>query len=233
MLKIFQARLQQYVNCELPDIQAGFRKGRGTRGQIAKICWVIEKAREFQKNIYFCFIDYAKAFDCVDHNKLWKILQDMGRIRLGHLICLLRNLYAGQETTPQGLSISENSHECLHLYTRPSISQQPVVPIAGCLTQTISKTNPISSRQDSQWTPQNTTSPSPAHWRKKEKKAHLLPQKHKHNSLATQSLHQQWDQIYTPRAENETKGGSSTILISGERRPETQVGKKRKQRKAV
>ena len=78
MLKILQARLQQYVNCELPDVQAGFRKGRGTRDQIANICWIIGKAREFQKNIYFCFIDYAKAFDCVDHNKLWKTLQEMG-----------------------------------------------------------------------------------------------------------------------------------------------------------
>ena len=78
MLKILQARLQQYVNCELPDVQAGFRKGRGTRGQIANIRWIMEKAREFQKNIYFCFIDYAKAFDCVDHNKLWKILKEMG-----------------------------------------------------------------------------------------------------------------------------------------------------------
>ena len=78
MLKILQARLQQYVNWELPDVQAGFRKGRGTRDQIATICWIIEKAREFQKNIYFCFIDYAKAFDCVDHNKLWKILKEMG-----------------------------------------------------------------------------------------------------------------------------------------------------------
>ena len=97
MLKILQARLQQYVNCELPDVQAGFRKGRGTRDQIANICWIIEKAREFQKNIYFCFMDYAKAFDCVDHNKLWKILQEMGIP--DHLICLLRNLYAGQEAT--------------------------------------------------------------------------------------------------------------------------------------
>ena len=78
MLKILQARLQQYVNCELPDVQAGFRKGRETRNQIANICWIIEKAREFQKNIYLCFIDYAKAFDCVNHNKLWKILQEMG-----------------------------------------------------------------------------------------------------------------------------------------------------------
>ena len=77
MLKILQARPQQYVNCELPDVQAGFRKGRGTRDQIANICWIIEKAREFQKNIYFCFIDYAKGFDCVDHNKLWKVLKEM------------------------------------------------------------------------------------------------------------------------------------------------------------
>ena len=97
MLKILQARLQQYVNHELPDVQAGFRKGRGTRGQIASICWIIEKAREFQKNIYFCFIDYAKALDCVDHNQLWKILKEMGIP--DHLTCLLRNLYAGQEAT--------------------------------------------------------------------------------------------------------------------------------------
>ena len=88
MLKILQARLQQYVNCELPDVQAGFRKGRGTRGQIANILWIIEKAREFQKNIYFCFIDYAKAFDCVDHNTLWKILKEMGIP--DHLTCLLK-----------------------------------------------------------------------------------------------------------------------------------------------
>ena len=97
MLKILQARLQQYMNRELPDVQGGFRKGRGTRDQIANICWIIEKAREFQKNIYFCCIDYAKAFDCVDHNNLWKILQDMGIP--GHLTYLLRNLYAGQEAT--------------------------------------------------------------------------------------------------------------------------------------
>ena len=97
MLKILQARLQQYMNHELPDVQAGFRKGRGTRDQIANIRWIIEKAREFQKNIYFCFIDYAKAFDCVDHNKLWKILKDMGMP--DHLTCLWRNLYAGQEVT--------------------------------------------------------------------------------------------------------------------------------------
>ena len=97
MLKILQARLQQYMYRELPDVQAGFRKGRGTRDQIANIHWIVEKAREFQKNIYFCFIDYAKAFDCVDHNKLWKILQEMGIP--DHLTCLLRNLYAGQEAT--------------------------------------------------------------------------------------------------------------------------------------
>ena len=97
MIKILQARLQQYMNRELPDVQAGFRKGRGTRDQIANICWVMEKAREFQKNIYFCFIDYAKAFDCVDHNKLQKILKEIGIP--DHLTCLLRNLYAGQEAT--------------------------------------------------------------------------------------------------------------------------------------
>ena len=95
MLKILQAILQQYVNCELPDVQAGYRKGRGTRDQIANICWIIKKAREFQQNISFCFIDCAKAFDCVDHNKLWKILKEMGIPK--HHTCLLRNLYAGQE----------------------------------------------------------------------------------------------------------------------------------------
>ena len=97
MLKILQARLQQYMNQELPGIQAGFRKGRGTRNQTVNICWIIEKAREFQKNIYFCFIDYAKAFDCVDNNKLWKIVHEMGIP--DHLTWLLRNLYAGQEAT--------------------------------------------------------------------------------------------------------------------------------------
>ena len=97
MLKILQARLQQYMNCELPDVQAGFRKSRGTRGRIANICWIVEKAREFQKHVYFCFIDYAKAFDYVDHNKLWKILKEM--VIADHLTCLLRNLYAGQEAT--------------------------------------------------------------------------------------------------------------------------------------
>ncbi|MES8499901.1 reverse transcriptase domain-containing protein, partial [Cutibacterium acnes] len=100
MLKILQPRLQQYVNHGLPDVQAGFRKGRGTRDQIANICWIIKKARKFQKNIYFCFIDYAKAFDCVDPSELWKILQKMGIP--DHLTCLLRNLYAGQEATVRG-----------------------------------------------------------------------------------------------------------------------------------
>ena len=97
MLKILQARLQKYVNRELPDVQASFRKGRGTRDQIANIRRIMEKAREFQKNIYFSFIDYAKAFDCVDHHKLWKILKEMGIP--DHLTCLLRILYAGQEAT--------------------------------------------------------------------------------------------------------------------------------------
>ena len=97
MLKILHARLQQYVNGELPDIEAGFRKGRGTRDQIANICWIIEKARKFQKNIYFCLIEYGKVFDWVDHNKLWKILKETGIP--DHLTCLLRNLYAGQEVT--------------------------------------------------------------------------------------------------------------------------------------
>ena len=97
MLKILQARLQQYVNRELPDVQAGFRKGRGTRDQIANIRWIMKKTREFQKNIYFCFIDYTKAFDCLDHSKLWKILKEMGTP--DHMTYLLRNLYAGQEAT--------------------------------------------------------------------------------------------------------------------------------------
>ena len=97
ILKIPQARLQQYMNSELPDVQAGFRKGTGARDQSANICWIIEKARKFQKNVYFCFIDYAEAFDCVDHNKLWKILKEVGMP--DHLTSLLRNLYAGQEAT--------------------------------------------------------------------------------------------------------------------------------------
>ena len=99
MLKILQARLQQYVNREPSDVQAGFRRGRRTRDQIVNICWIIEKAGEFRKNIYFCFIDYAQDFDCVGHNKLWKILKEMGIP--DHLTCLLRNLYAGQEATSE------------------------------------------------------------------------------------------------------------------------------------
>ena len=97
MLKILQARLQQYMSCELSDVQAGFKKGRGTRNQTANIPWIIEKARQFHKNIYSCFIDYVKVFDCVDHNKLWKILKEMGIP--DHLTCLFRNLYACQEAT--------------------------------------------------------------------------------------------------------------------------------------
>ena len=96
-LKMLQARLQQYMFCELPDVQAGCTKGRGTRDQIANICWIMEKAREFQKNLYFCFTDYAKAFDCVDHNKLWKIPNEMAIP--DHLTCLLRNLFTAQEAT--------------------------------------------------------------------------------------------------------------------------------------
>ena len=106
MLEILQARLQQYVNRELPDVQTGFRKGRETREQIANIDWTIEKAREFQKNIYFCFIDYAKACDCVDHNELWRTLREMGIP--DHLTCLLRNLYAGQEATVRKHSSSSS-----------------------------------------------------------------------------------------------------------------------------
>ena len=97
ILKILQASLQQYVNQEIPDVQSGFRKGRGSRDQIVNICWIIKKVREFQKNIYFCYIDYAKAFDTVDHNKLWKILKEMEIP--DHLSCLLKNLYSGQEAT--------------------------------------------------------------------------------------------------------------------------------------
>ena len=113
MFKILQARLQQYINHELPDVQADFRKDRGTRDRIANIHWIIEKAREFQKNIYFCFIDYAKAFDCVDYNKLWKILQETGIP--DHLTCLLRNLYAGQEHLEHGttdwLQVGKGVHQ--------------------------------------------------------------------------------------------------------------------------
>ena len=107
MPKILQASLQQYVTCELPDVQAGFRKGRGTRDQIANILWIIEKAREFQKNTYFCFLDYTKAFDCADHSKLWTILQEMEIPE--YLTCLLRNLYAGQEAVRTGHGTKDGS----------------------------------------------------------------------------------------------------------------------------
>ena len=122
MLKILQTRLQQYMNRELPDVQAGFRKGRGTRDQIANICWIMEKANEFQKNIYFCFIDYSKAFDYVDYNKLWKILKEMGIS--DHLTCLLRNLYAGREAivitgdgTTDWFYVQEGSMSRLYIVT--------------------------------------------------------------------------------------------------------------------
>ena len=107
MLKISPDRLQQYMNWELSDVQVGFRKGRGTRDHIANICWIMEKAREFQKHIYFCFIDYAKAFDCVNHNKLWKILKEMGIP--DHLTCLLRNLYAGQRKQQLELDMEQQT----------------------------------------------------------------------------------------------------------------------------
>ena len=110
MLKILQARFQQYMNCELPDVQAGFRKGRGTRDEIANICWIMEKAREFQKNIYFCLIDYAKAFDCGDHNKLWTILKEVEISAL--LTCLLRNLYASQEATVRTRDVTTDCFQC-------------------------------------------------------------------------------------------------------------------------
>ena len=115
MLKILQARLQQYVKHKLLDVQTGFRKGRGTRDQIANIRWIIEKARELQKNIYVCFIDYAKAFDCVDHNKLWKILKEMGIPN--HLTCLLRNLYAGQEASVRTGHGTTDSVIHVHIFT--------------------------------------------------------------------------------------------------------------------
>ena len=119
MLKSLQARLQQYVNRELPDVQAGFRKGRGTRDQIASIRWLIKKAREFQKNIYFFFIDYAKAFDCVDHNKVWEILKEMGIP--DHLTCLLRNLHAGQEATVRTRHGSKSRKEYVKaIYCHPA-----------------------------------------------------------------------------------------------------------------
>ena len=126
MLKILQARLQQYMNRELPDVQAGFRKGRGTRDQIPNIRWIMEKAREFQKNIYFCFIDYAKLFYCVDHNKLWKILKEM--VIPDHLNCLLRNLYAGQEAT---VRTGHGTTDCFQI--RKEIHQGCIVYIVTLL----------------------------------------------------------------------------------------------------
>ena len=133
MVKILQARLQHYVNREIPDVQAGFRKGRGTRDQIANICWTIEKAREFHKNIYFCFIDYAKAFDCVDHNKLKKMeIPD-------HLTCLLRNLYGGPEATVRtghwttnGFQIGKEVHQgCILLLCLFNLHAEYIIRNAG------------------------------------------------------------------------------------------------------
>ena len=126
MLKILQARLQQYVKCEIPDVQAGFRKGRGTRDQIANTRWIIEKAREFQRNIYFYFTDYAKAFECVDHDKLWKIFKEM-RIP-DYLTCLLRNLYAGKEVTVR------TRHETTEWFQVGKGVRQSLYCHPGCLT---------------------------------------------------------------------------------------------------
>ena len=126
MLNILQARLQQYVNRELPDVQAGFRKGRGTRDQLANICWIIKKEREFQKNIYFCFIDYAKAFDCVDHNQLWKILKEKGIP--DHQICLLKNLYAGQEASNSWTLLKLMPIESVIQPSHPLSSPSPPAP---------------------------------------------------------------------------------------------------------
>ena len=127
MLKILQARLQQYVNLEIPVVQADFRKGRGTRDQIANIHWIMEKAKEFQKKIYFCFIDYAKAFDCVDHNKRWKILKEMGIP--DHLTCFLRNLYASQEVrtghgTTDWFQIGKGVHQAVYCHPAYLTSMQ-------------------------------------------------------------------------------------------------------------
>ena len=122
MLKILQARLQQHMNRELPAVKAGFRKGKGTRGESSNICWIINKAREFQKNIYSCFLDYTKAFDCVDHKKLWKIIHEIGIP--DHLTCLLRNVYSGQEATvrtghgtPNWFQIGKGVHQdCVYCH---------------------------------------------------------------------------------------------------------------------
>ena len=130
ILKILQARLQQHVSQELPDIQTGFRKGRGTRDQIANIHWIIEKEREFKRNLYFCFIDYAKAFDSEDHSKLWKILKEMGM--LDHLTCLLKNLYVGQEATTRtrhGTKLGKGYYK--GVYCHPS-SFLCIVPHVKC-----------------------------------------------------------------------------------------------------
>ena len=140
MLKILQARFQQYMNWELPDVQAGFRKGRGTRDQIPNICWIIEKAREFQKNMYFCFLDYSKGFDCVDHNKLWKILQEMGIP--DHLTCHLRNLYAGQEAKvrtrhgiPTGSKLGKEYVKAVYCHPAYLTSMHRVsCEMLGCMT---------------------------------------------------------------------------------------------------
>ena len=136
MLKILLARLQQYMNRELPDVQPGFRKGRGTRDQIANIHWIIEQAREFQKNIYFWFIDYSKAFDCVDHNKLWEILKEMGI--LDHFTCLLRNLYVGQEVrtgygTTEWFQIGKGVHQGCILSPCLYMLEKAMAPHSGTL----------------------------------------------------------------------------------------------------
>ena len=130
MFKIPQTRLQKYVNHETPDVQAGFRKGRRTRDQIASICWIIEKASEFQKTIYFCFIDYTKAFDCADHNHLWKILQEMGIP--DHLTCLLRNLYVGQEATAAAAAAAKSLQSCSTL-CNPMDDSPRGSPVPGIL----------------------------------------------------------------------------------------------------
>ena len=161
MLKILQAMLQQYVNHEFPDVQAGFRKGRGTRDQIANICWIMEKAREFQKNIDFCFIDYAKAFDCVDHNKLWEILKEMGIP--DHLTCLLRNLYASQEATVRTghgttdwFQIGKGIHQGCVLHPAYLTSMQSTsCEMLGWMKQKLESTKPgkIPITSDMQMTP--------------------------------------------------------------------------------
>ena len=161
MLKILQVRLQQYVNWELPDVQAGFIKGRGTRDQIANICWIMEKAREFQKNIDFCFIDYAKAFDCVDHNKPWKILKEMGRPDC--LICFLRNLYSGQGATVRTghgttdwFQIRKGVHQgCILSLCLFNLYAEYIMRNPGCMKHKLESRLPgeISITSDTQMTP--------------------------------------------------------------------------------